>query len=100
MFGLIAAGVVVLLVGYCTWVLFFNLDQETGTDLSDFIRDTPGLPQYLYSLASKKVTSKKLIHPLPHGFFELEIVKCVCNCKCVIPCKVSQLQMLFFYLCR
>lgn len=48
MFGLIAAGVVVLLVGYCTWVLFFNLDQETGTDLSDFIRDTPGLPLYSF----------------------------------------------------
>lgn len=42
MFLLIVSVIVVLLIGYCTYTIFFNLDQEVGTDLSDFIRDTQG----------------------------------------------------------
>ena len=82
MFGLIVAGIVVLLVGYCTWVLFFNLDQETATDLSDFIRDTPpGLPQSTSSF--QEVIHHQEVIPLYDFIFELTIISCVDLCTCI-----------------
>ena len=34
---------VLLFIAYATYVLFFNLDEEVGTSLEDFILDRPGI---------------------------------------------------------
>lgn len=40
MFWLVVSVIVALLVGYCTYTIFFDLDQEVATDLSDYLHDT------------------------------------------------------------
>lgn len=53
MLGVLLGIGVLLFLAYATYVLFFNLDEEEGTSLEDFIVDRPG---------TLKTRHVKLIH--------------------------------------